>query len=167
MCIPYTCSIPNCTACNENGSACVSCITKFHVYNDINKACVIICTIGNCAICLPNATFCEKCREGYVREYESGSCYSANFSHCSLVGYDLGKYECWDCDDKYTIDTATWTQCFLACIDVNCKVCDFETLSTCSKCLDGYSLQLLDSKISCLLTPSLMPRCQLVSEDQT
>lgn len=62
-------------------------------------------------------TFCHKCRDGYVVEYDTGKCYEANFSHCSLVGFDSGRFECWDCEDKYTVDIVTWQRCFLDCKD--------------------------------------------------
>ena len=67
------------------------------MYNSSSNACEIQCSMENCLICLPNATACEKCKTGYVVEYDFGTCYQANFEHCSLIGFDSGRLECWDC----------------------------------------------------------------------
>lgn len=49
------------------------------MYNSSSNACEIQCSMENCLICLPNATVCEKCKAGYVVEYDSGTCYQANY----------------------------------------------------------------------------------------
>ncbi len=37
----------------------------------------------------------------------------------------------------------------------------------CSKCYNGYSLYLDKGKLTCMKTPSLIPKCKLVSSNQT
>lgn len=96
-CTAYPCNIPNCTACDPNMTTCLACRTPFHIYNATSKICEIQCSKANCEICLNSAAYCEKCKPGYVVEFDSGICYVANFSHCTLVGFDWGNFECWRC----------------------------------------------------------------------
>lgn len=61
----------------------------------------------------------------------------------------------------------TWDKCYLNCRDYYCTECDETTLSICSKCIDGYNQYLVNSQLMCMKIPSLIPRCQLVTLNQS
>lgn len=48
-----------------------------------------------------------------------------------MVAFYQGRLECWECEDRYVIDTRDWQKCRVKCEDALCGKCDVETRNVC------------------------------------